>query len=130
MNLKDVCTLKNTQSLTLVNDAFDDFQYLETHEAILKGHQDIKLGDLLFVSRDPVERSLTWDNYAEINGRTHMCQLVLVSEIRHKWFGDLTDRDARRGGYPNALATYFMMKKSNPDLEESSEITIIKFAPV
>lgn len=116
--------LRSIQRLKLDTLSFYNDRYMVD---VREGHHNIRLGDLLFVSRDPVEKNWGWDNYIKIDDEIFMCQLVSVYEVVYKWLGDITHEEVKAADYSNTLSFYFRMKRFYPTLDESSEITIIKF---
>lgn len=99
------------QTLKLADDLFESMYRGIKRCTIRKGKRDVVPGNLLF-------ESISGDQAAG----------VIVSEVRVKKLGELTDEEAQADGAANAAEMAEALKRFYPDINSESDITIVFFS--
>lgn len=94
--------------IRLAREYFDKVQSGLKTSTVRAGRRTVKTGSAVFVSDD-----------AEID--------IFVTGFEYKRLEDLTDDDAVRDGFLDALQLKIALKKFYPDLDNRDDVTIIHF---
>ena len=129
--MSSVVHIDGYQQMMMANDLFLLFKEGKKRVTCRRGHRDIQLDDLVFISTDPVYicqiETAPYETYCTRCGDTHICQLVHVTEVRHKRVKDVTDEEAQLDGFKDAEDLFVGMKRFYPTLKKNDELTFIFF---
>lgn len=118
------------QTMIVANDLFPLFKDGRKRCTFRKGERHINLGDLFFISTDPVsiEDSSNWtQNDGEIWMGCFLAQTVEVTAIVIQRLEDFTEEELAEDGFESLFDAFKLMKRFYPDLEMSSPMTMIYF---
>lgn len=127
----------DNQTLYLANDLFNGF--IETDHpkraTICRGHRDIKLDLLTFISTNPAnQQEIDWFIRGsvvgfthKIDGARHIAETVLVTEVHYKRFNSISDKEAQNCGYESVEYMFKCMQHFYATLAWTDEMTFVFF---
>lgn len=123
----------SVQQLKLANDLFPLLHSLSKRVTCSTGRRDIKLGELAFLSIDPVDPdTLEWDTFVrayddKFQGQIYMIQFVKVRRVTYMLAGDITEQEAQDDGFEGTVDLIRGVHDLCPDFNVDTEVTFIRF---
>ncbi len=128
-----IITMPEVQQLKLANNLFSLFHSRDKTVTCRSGRRDIKLGELAFLSTDPVDPDTwKWDVFtraydAKLQAQIYMVQFVKVLSVTYTLAGDVTEKEAQEDGFEGTVDLIRGMRRFYPDFDDNTEVTFIRF---
>lgn len=128
-----IIKMPEVQQLKLANDLFSLLHSRAKKVICCNGRCDIKLGQLAFLSTDPVDPDTwKWDTFTrayddKFQGQIYMIQFVKVLRVSYTLAGDVTAQEAQEDGFEGTVDLIRGMHCSYPDFDAYTEVTFIRF---